>query len=166
MTHLIEQFIELLQASEKLFDQLLSIIEEEKAAMVMADAQRLVSATDGKKQILIQIQGLEQHRSRLLAQIAQQLRLPPDTARLSALAERVPGPFQARLKKLNNSLGDITAKIRAADKENRRMMHHCLHLVQNALSFLNAWTSPSAVYGASGAVHARQGNGRLLSDSA
>lgn len=165
MAEIIEQLIEVLGQTERAYRQLLPIIEQEKQAAVGSQVEKLTSLGDEKKTVMARLANLDRRRSALLRQISKQFNIPAAELTISSLADRIMGPQADRLQSLSTSLGELVQKIRIVNEENRQVVQHCLKLIQSALGFLNRWMGPPGVYGASGRMNDRTGNGKILSNA-
>jgi flagellar biosynthesis/type III secretory pathway chaperone len=163
MTHSLKQFIGILDQTQTLYHDLLSIIEQEHDLVIHSKVEQLSALQVEKQSVLAQLAHLEKLRCQQLKQIAENLQLPLRQLNLSQLADHVPAPFGKQIHERRMALGKLVAATAKANEESRSLMKHCLNLVQGSLRFLQHWINPSSVYGASGNMNGKHKSGRLLS---
>jgi flagellar biosynthesis/type III secretory pathway chaperone len=158
------QLISALEQVDTLYDEVLVLLQREKAAALASDIEGLMAATDEKRRLLAKISEVDQGRIQVIKQLASNLGLSPAEANLTTLAARVDPMYGPRLKRMYANLVGKVEQLRQANKESRILFHHCLNLVQNSLSFFNFWTRNTSTYGSSGTV-SKAGAGRHLVSS-
>lgn len=163
MTASIDQLIGLLEKSEAVYQLMLPVIEREKQAALLAQAERLTSASEEKEELLAQLQQLERKRQILIHQMAADFELPVEEIKLSTLADSSNQKQANRIKRLSASLNELVPEIKKANEENRAIIQHCLSIVHSALGFFHHWVIPTDVYGASGQMSMHPNGGNLIS---
>ncbi|RJQ84825.1 MAG: flagellar protein FlgN [Desulfobacteraceae bacterium] len=167
MDRLLTSFIEILRQTESMYDRLSAVIEIEKEAALDSDINRLTSTGAEKQSLMSQIAGLDRQRTQLLQLLAKALALPPNALTLAGLTERIDPPYKAQLSEIRRRLNKTVDQVRHSNEEFRMLVRHCLQLVQNTLGFFQQRMDTANVYGASGDMRTRKGEGgRLLSDCA
>jgi flagellar biosynthesis/type III secretory pathway chaperone len=160
---MIDQVIDLLEQSEKLYRLLLAVIQEEKKAVLGSNPKLLAEVTAEKEALLARLNQLERQRLRLVQLLSGTLNISAERLNLSILAEKSDNGHRSRIKKLAESLGGLVKRVKQANEENRALIQHCLNLTQSAFCFFQHWMMPASVYGASGRINCGQRNGKLLS---
>jgi flagellar biosynthesis/type III secretory pathway chaperone len=163
MTATVEKLLNLLEASEGLYQDLLPAIQKEKQAALSAQVAQLTKATEEKEALLAQLRHLERKRQVLIHQVAANRKLPVEKIKLSILVEENDADHSSRARRLMTSLNELVPKIRKANEENRAIMQHCLRIVHGALGLFQHWVMPTDVYGASGQMTQHPNGGNLIS---
>ncbi len=164
MDRLIEPLIAALEQTERIYGQLLDIIEEEKIAATLADTPRLSAAGFEKQDLIAQLGHLDRQRALFLQPIAEALGVPLGRLDLKTLADHLGQPYRATLHSLNADLRTIIDKVHNANEECCALIKHCLRLVRNTLGFFQHCIGSVDVYGATGSMcDPSRRNGRLLS---
>jgi flagellar biosynthesis/type III secretory pathway chaperone len=164
MHEMIENLIQVLQQTQRLYTELGTILEQESRILPAGDIERLENNTAEKKRLLSCLDDSGRLQERLRHQIARHYQMPPDIS-LTQLAEQMPLPYQQRLLEIGKSLGGCIGSVQGLNQESRLLVQHCLKSVHNALSFLTNRSSHTPVYAASGALGSGASGGRLLSSS-
>ena len=164
MERLIEQLVAVLKQIETLYGQMLPIIEKEKEAALVPDAQQLMALNGEKQTLIAQLARLEQERTALAQRLGAILRLPADQQNLACLAAVVDAPYDLQLSQLHDRLKKVVEKVRRSNEQCQTLIQYCLRLVQSRLGFFQHWLGQVDVYGASGNLNNGAGRGgRLLS---
>lgn len=163
MSDTIEQLIEVLQDSEKIYEQLLPVFLKEKKAAFSSQPDVFSKVVEEKEELLAHLSRLELRRQIILNQISTQWDIPLNELRLSILADRTQGVQSSTIRWLRTSLNELTRKVKKANEENRRLIQHCLDIVQGTLGFFQHWVMPRDIYGQSGQMSMHHRNGHLIS---
>ncbi len=163
MTANIDNLLTILEKSEKVYQQMLPVIQREKQAALSAQSDQLTSASEEKEELLARLQQLERRRQVLIHQIADDRQLPVEKIKLSTLADSSDQHQAVRMRRLSVSLNELVPKIKKANEENRAIIQHCLSIVHGALGFFQHFVIPTDVYGASGQMSMQSKGGNLIS---
>lgn len=163
MSDTIEQLIEVMEDSEKIYEQLLPVFQKEKKAAFSSQPDSFCEIVEEKEELLAHLSRLERRRQIILNQISAQWDIPLNELRLSILADRIQGGQSSRIRRLRTSLNELIRKVKKSNEENRRLIQHCLEIVQGTLGFFQHWVMPRDVYGASGQMSMHHRNGNLIS---
>lgn len=163
MSATIEQLIKVLEESEKVYRQLLPVFDREKKAAFSSDPDTFSAVVEEKQELLARLRLIDRNRQIILSQVSSEWNIPVNELRLSTMADRVEGLQHSQIHRLRSSLRELTNKVKHRNEENRRLIQHCLDLVQGTLGFFQHWVLPKDVYGASGHMNMHQRNGSLIS---
>jgi flagellar biosynthesis/type III secretory pathway chaperone len=163
VTAILNQLIDVLEQSEGMYQELLTLADREKAAALGCNHQLLVQVNAEKEELLARLDRIDRRRIQLLRQMADDLKMAPAQLCLSELESRGDARQAVRIGNLRASLKNLIQRIKGANAENRQLIQHCLDLSRNALGFFQHWMMPAAVYGSSGRVDSGHRNGKLLS---
>lgn len=166
MSATIEQLIEVLEESERIYQQLLPVFQKEKEAAFSSAPEKFSAIVEEKEELLAHLRQLERKRRLIVSRISSAWNIPEDALRLSALADKMEGMQSSRILRLRSSLNALIRKVKRANEENRLLIHHCLAIVQGTLGFFQYWSMPMDIYGASGQMSMHQRNGHLVSGAA
>jgi flagellar biosynthesis/type III secretory pathway chaperone len=159
----VDQLTEVLSESETHYGQWLSLLGEEKQAVIDSDVRRLVKVLERKTEVMAMLGALEKQRNRLLACFATELRIPVGQLTLTSLAAALSDERSSRIRQSGSALRRLAVKVRRSNQENRMLVTHCLNLVRGALGFFQNVVNPVATYASSGKVQAGSGGGNLVS---
>jgi flagellar biosynthesis/type III secretory pathway chaperone len=152
-----------LDAEDELCGHLLAVLQREKQALVGADPVRLGEITREKEALLLKWRGIEEQRSRALAEAAGALGIdgpPPD---LSALRRHAPAAVERRLAASGEALAGRMSAVASLIRSNGRLVNHGLSLVRGSIRLLDQLSTPHSVYQKSGRMTRGTGGGRMLS---
>lgn len=159
----IEQLITVLEESERIYQQLLPVFDREKSAAFSSEPDTFSAVVEEKEALLAQLRRIDRKRQVILNQISAIWNIPVHELRLSVMADRLEGLQSSRIRRLQSSLEKLTKRVKRRNEENRRLIRHCLDIVQGTLGFFQHWVMPKDVYGASGHMNMHQKSGRLIS---
>jgi flagellar biosynthesis/type III secretory pathway chaperone len=163
MSTSIKQLIKVLEESEKAYQLLLPVFDKEKEAAFNSEPDTFSAVVEEKEELLARLRQIDQRRMAIIHQISSAWDIPVYELRLSCLADRVEGLESSQIKRLQVSLRELMEKVKRCNEENRRLIQHCLDLVQGTLGFFQHWVMPKDVYGASGQINMHQRSGSLIS---
>lgn len=157
------ELIGILEQEHQLYERMLDRLQREKAVMLGSQARQLTSLTEEKQALSAQLAKLEARRQVVLNRIAGELNLPAHQLSLRIIARHADTLAAERILQVREALLDVTRAVREANEESRRLVQHCLGLVQGSLSFLRQLIGPPPVYGSSGGIVANAQNGHFMS---
>lgn len=167
MERKIEQLVEVLKETQALYERMLSLVQDEKAAATASDFERFSRISAEKESLIALLKRTEQRRDTLLQALATTLDIPLQQLNISTLSAHTDASRRARLRDTASALERSVSKLRIANQECCMIIEHCLGLVTRSLGFFQHWMQMSAVYGQSGTISAgNRSGGRLVSDSA
>lgn len=162
LNDILNKFFGLLQHETDLYQELLTLIEKEKQAVVATNLAELNETAKVKDNLLLKIRILDEQREHLLRKLADDLEQPVQALTLAKLSQLVEAPQANRLKRLRSTFLSIIAKIQHANDRNRTLFSHSLELVRSSVNLLNNVMTSSPVYFPSGNIQHRDQTGKIL----
>ena len=161
--HLVlEKFLGLLEQQSELYQLLLTVIDDEKRAVIAANLDKLNEAGKTKENLLLKLRILEEQRKHMLDQLATHLKQPVEILTLAKLSELVGPPHAHRLAGCRSKLLELIGKIRQANADNQDLFAHSLNLVRASVNLMNSLMSSSPVYYRTGNIHCHDHTGKIL----
>ncbi len=155
--------INVLEKTESIYHLLLPVFQQEKRVTLNSEPEKLGAIVEEKEALLAQLRQLERSRYLLLDRMASAWGVPMNELRLSTVADHLQDPQATRVRELQKSLNGLVRHIKRSNEENRRLVQHCLEIVQGTLGFFHQLVTPTDVYGASGRMSLHNPNGKLVS---
>ncbi|UCG07305.1 MAG: flagellar protein FlgN [Desulfobacterales bacterium] len=159
---ILDTFLGLLEQQTELFQVLLTVIDDERNAVIAANLEKLNEAGKIKENLLLKLRILEEQRKHLLAKLADHLHQPVEALTLAKLSQLVAEPYAHRLAGCRSMLAELIRKIRKANEDNRDLFAHSLNLVKSSINLINNLMSSSPVYFRTGNIHRRDHTGKIL----
>ena len=163
MSDIAASLINVLEKTECIYQMLLPVFQQEKRATLSSEPEKLGAIVEEKEDLLAQLRQLDRKRHLLLDQLASAWGVSVNALRLSIVADQLEGLQATRIRELQLSLSGLVGHIKRSNEENRRLIQHCLVLVQGTLGFFQQTVVPTDVYGASGRMSQHNGGGKLVS---
>jgi flagellar biosynthesis/type III secretory pathway chaperone len=158
----IEKFLGLLEQQTELYRLLLTVMDDEKNAVIAANLEKLNEAGKTKENLLLKLRILEEQRKHLLDKLAKHLKQPVEILTLAKLSELVGQSHAHRLTGCRTRLLALIERIRQANADNRDLFAHSLNLVRASVNLLNSLISSSSVYFRTGNVQYHDHTGKIL----
>ena len=158
----LEKFIGLLAQQTELYRSLLTVIDDEKNAVIAANLEKLNEAGKIKENLLLKLRILEEQRKHLLDKLAKHLSQPAQILTLAKLSELAGPPHSHRLAHCREVLLDLIGRIRQANADNRDLFAHSLNLVRASVNLMNSLMSSSQVYFRTGNIQCHDHTGKVL----
>ena len=159
---IIEKFLGLLEQQTELYRLLLSVIDDEKNAVIAGNLEKLNEAGKTKENLLLKLRILEEQRKHLLDKLAEQLKQPVEILTLAKLSDLMDQPHAHRLADFRSMLLELFGRIRQANADNRDLFAHSLNLVRASVNLMNSLMSSSPVYFRTGNIHCQDHTGKIL----
>ncbi len=164
MERMLEQLVEVLEQTKTLYERMLTLILEEKAAATASDFERFSGVSEEKEGLVAQLKQTEQRRNTILRTLSATLDIPLQQLNVSTLVTRVDVPYRVKLKTVASALESSVSRVRIANRECCMIIEHCLGLVTRSMGFFQHWLQVSSVYGQSGNLcTGNRSGGRLVS---
>ncbi|MFO7985602.1 MAG: flagellar protein FlgN [Desulfatiglandaceae bacterium] len=164
MKPLFDKLLMLLGKETDLYEGVLELMKQEKAAVLESNPETLTDHTEKKDSLLLEIQALERQRQRVVQDLATSLGCPTADMRLRDLSQAAEEPYASRLEACRSRLLRLAKTISVVSADNLKLITHSLDRVRNSFSFLQQLTSPNTVYHNTGKIHTSDRSGRLLSN--
>ena len=162
LNDILNKLLGLLEHQTDLYQDLLTLIEKEKQAVIATDLAGLNETAKVKDNLLLKIRILDEQREHLLRKLADELEHPVQELTLTRLSQLVEAPQANRLKRLRSAFSSIIAKIQQANDRNRTLFSHSLELVRSSVNLLNNVMTISPVYFSSGCIQHRDQTGKIV----
>ncbi len=160
-----DDFLNLLDGEAALYRALLSVLEEEKNAIIDTNLGELGEIGKKKEKLLLKIRTMEEQRQIMIKNLAQSLRCSHHDLTITKLAELVETPYSVRFKRLCSDLLPLAKTIRDVNDGNKALLRHSVALVRSSFAFLNNLITADAVYHRSGRMQQNDQSGKVLSGS-
>jgi hypothetical protein len=160
-----DDFLNLLDGEAALYRALLSVLEEEKIAIIGSNLGELGKTGKKKEKLLLKIRTIEEQRQIMIKNLAQSLRCSHHDLTITKLAELVETPYSIRFKGLCSDLLPLAKTIRDVNDGNKALLRHSVALVRSSFAFLNNLITANAVYHRSGRMQQNHQSGKVLSGS-
>jgi flagellar biosynthesis/type III secretory pathway chaperone len=146
----VEELTTVLAAQRDGLRTLVSLLEEQEAALTRADAPGVSALMIRQDPVLRGLLRLEQRRQGLLKALAPDLGLDPERPLLSALAARVPAA-SAALTALGTELRRLLETLDVRNRRNAVMLERAVACIEGLVrAVMSVGHEPSPVYAASG----------------
>jgi flagellar biosynthesis/type III secretory pathway chaperone len=163
MDELLEKLIGLITGEKQLYGSLLTVLQDEKAAVTGAGLEALNRSVKEKETVLLKIRILEEQRTNMLSQVAERLGLQAENLTLARLAREIPEPYAGQVRACRSSLLSLTQSIQELNNSNRHLFRRSLELVKGSINLLINLRAPYPIYCQSGRLESAMASGRVLS---
>jgi flagellar biosynthesis/type III secretory pathway chaperone len=163
MTDTAASLINVLEETERRYQQLLPVFQREKRITLSSEPEKLAAIIEEKETLLAQLRRLDRHRQLLLHQMASVWGIPVNDVGFTMVADHLEEPHASRIRELGLSLNALVNRVKRSNEENRRLIQHCLDIVQGTLGLFQHMVLPRQMYGASGRMRLHHHNGNLVS---
>ena len=163
MELLLNKLAGLLEGETEFYRSLLSVLQEEKEALIDSELKVLNEANKEKENLLLKIRILEEQRLRTLEDLSDELGYPPQDLTLARLSQLVDTPYSERFKECHSNLCSLTQSIKEINHSNRSLLMHSVELVKGSLALLNNLIASNSVYYSTGEFKAGKRAGNILS---
>ena len=158
----LNKFCGLLEHETDLYQELLTIMDKEKQAVVGTNLAGLNEAAKVKDNLFLKLRILDEQRHHQLRLLADDFKQPLEGLNLSKLAALVRAPYAKRLTRIQSALANIIAKIQQANERNRALFSHSLDLVKSSMNLLNNMMASTPVYFSTGNLQPSDQTGKIL----
>ena len=158
----LDKFLDLLEQETLCHQSLLTVINDEKNALIDANLMKLDQAAKVKGDLLSKLQILNDQRIQRLGQLADHLAHPPQSLTLRILSQLIAEPYVTRLKDCRSRLLTLVKNIQKANEHNRALLNGALELISVSVNLINNLLIPGPVYFRTGNLQNRNQSGKLL----
>lgn len=155
----LSRLVELLNARGASMEEMVRLLEEERASIVALQAERLQATVEQKVQVAARMEELDGDCRRAIADEARVRGLGEAT--LSPLLTGNPSPEKAELAGLQTRLSTLAQEIREMIADNRRLLETSMVTVGRSLAFFQSRLTVAETYGNSGSMVERSSGGIL-----
>ena len=160
-----DDFLDLLDGEAALYRALLSVLGDEKNAIMASDLVGLEKTGKEKEALFLKIRKTEDQRQIMVKELARSLRCSHHGLTVTKLAELVEAPYAVRFRKFCSDLLPLAKTIRDVNDGNKALLRHSVELVRSSFAFLNSLIAADAVYHSSGKMQQYHQSGKVLSGS-
>ncbi len=160
-----DDFLNLLDGEVALYRELLSVLEDEKNAIIGSNLGELGKIGNEKEKLLLKIRTIDEQRQIMIKDFAQSLKCSHHDLTITKLAELVETPYALRFKRLCSDLLPLAKTIRDVNDGNKALLRHSVALVRSSFAFLNSLIAANAVYHRSGKMQQYHQSGKVLRGS-
>ena len=137
-----QKFLQLLKQDLGKTDQLLQYLEAEKSAIEARDFDAYNKLLNNKKQLLIEIEGLERERQTMM----QQMEFSADKEGFQQFLNYVPSSWKARFEDLWQSLSDKLNRCRDLNQINGKILLHAQIATERLMQLMKGVAPNQMVY--------------------
>ena len=160
-----DSLLDLLDGEAALYRTLLSVLQEEKKAIIDANLGELGETGKKKEELLLKIRTIEGQRQIVTKDLAESLKCSPRDLTITKLADFVEAPYAVRFKRLCLDLLPLAKTIRDINDGNKALLRHSVELVRSSFAFLNNLITANTVYHSSGRMQQTNQSGKVLRGS-
>ena len=166
MNLLLEELIGVFEDQSDLHQSLISVLRDEKAAIVGSKLFELNKANKEKETLILKIKKLEDKRFDLASTLANSLDDESDDFTLEKLCKITNEPYSSRLNNCRENIMSSISKVKELNDGNKILLTNSINFIRGSLTlFNNLMTSRSnAVYYPSGKIENRDRSGRVFSE--
>jgi len=146
----VEQLLENLRTSLKLYDQLVEIAETKQRHIIGNDVTQLQNDLHAEEQLLVAAEERNNARAELHTAACAALKAAPDTRTLEALCRYMPARIRSEFVRVRTALRDSIARLKDINRVNVSLINNSLALVEGLIGALFN-TEQTSAYGPSGA---------------
>jgi flagellar biosynthesis/type III secretory pathway chaperone len=161
----LSNFLDLLQEEVLLCQRLLTILKEERKALVLHALEDIIESTKQKETCLLELKLVEASRRALVDRLARVFQMEPGELDLFKLCSMADLPYSVQLQTGLLELNEIARQIQDFNRKNRAFLQSSLGRVQNCLSFLSTLGTDKKTYQPTGEWVRPDGYGRLFKRS-
>ena len=158
----IHKLVALLEKEANLYRALLSLIFDERNALIDSDLEKLNAAGKEKENLYLKLRILEEQRSQLLIQLARTVGCPPSELTLSRLSEKLTKPYADLLNTCSRNLVNLLGKVQKANHHNKGLFNHSLELIRGSFNLFSNLLASDPVYHRTGDIQKSHHTGAFL----
>jgi len=156
------KLVAILDKEANLYQALLSLIFDERNALIDSDLEQLSAAGKEKENLYLKLRILEEQRSHLLTQLARTVGCPPSELTLSRLSEKLTAPYVDRLNDCSRNLVSLLEKVQKANHHNKGLFNHSLELIRGSFNLFSNLLASGQVYYRTGDIQKSHHTGAFL----
>ena len=145
-----------------IYCQLLDLVQKERAAVTASKLDGLNDVITEKTYLVHLLNEIENRRIKLMADIAIDFHLDPGHCTLKSLANCADQKSAEKLLQLRTDLSSILKKLQSENNTNKKLMTHCVTLMDSSINMLNGINFQETTYVQTGQTTHTQGNGVLF----
>ncbi len=140
MASLIEELIETLDKEEKIYNELLPVVEQKAQIIIKNDLEQLQYITTVEQDFVDKITVLEHNRSKIISNIAIVMNKKVEDLNLKAIIamlEKQPVE-QEKLSKLHDSLSTKLFRLKELNLQNRALLEQSLEMIEFTMNVIQS----------------------------
>ena len=140
MASLIEELIETLEQEEKIYVELLPVVEKKAQIIIKNDLEQLQYITTAEQEYVDKITGLEHNRSKIISNIAIVMNKKAENLNLKAIVamlEKQPAE-QERLSKIHDSLTQKLGRLKDVNLQNKLLLEQSLEMIEFSMNVMQS----------------------------
>jgi flagellar biosynthesis/type III secretory pathway chaperone len=163
---LLEELIGVFEDQSDLHQSLISVLRDEKAAIVGSKLFELNKANKDKETLILKIKKLEDKRFDLASTLANSLDDESDDLTLEKLCKITNEPYSSRLNHCRENIMSSISKVKEINDGNKILLTNSIKTIRGSLTLLNnlMTSSSNAVYYPSGKIENGDRAGRVFSE--
>ena len=146
------QLVELVQKEVETFQALLESMESEQKALIAQDVAEIEKTVISQRELAVNAAALERARTKLVAELSQELGETASDFTLKRLIDRIEGEHSKHLGEMRETLIEMHEKIQHANKQNALLIKQSMKYVDKSLQILAGDGPETGVYAQSGKV--------------
>jgi len=159
----LEKLIGLLEEETSLYGYIVSVLQQEKKAIVASELEALNETAKKKESLLLKIRILDEERTKILEKLGGFLGYPSNDMTLRKISQLVEKPHSIRLNNCYSNLLALTQTIQDLNRGNKALIVHSLEIVRDSLSILTNLLPSNPLYYQTGEIKMAEQSGKILS---
>jgi len=143
-----------LSSELKCYETVLSLVRNEKEAIVNDNIEELIEITKKQEEIILKIKSLEKKREALIIKLDRQsqINLSYNEFSLNRLAELVDEPYSSQYIKLRKEMKDLLDEIRKINERNLQIIQKSMNTFNTTIELFLSELNPAQTYSRSGKI--------------
>lgn len=140
MAGLIEELIDTLEAEEKLYEELLPVVEQKAQIIIKNDLEQLQCITTAEQDFVDKITNMEHNRNKIISNIAIVMNRKVEDLNLKAIItmlEKQPAQ-QEQLSKLHDSLLQKLGRLKELNMQNKVLLEQSLEMIEFSMNIMQS----------------------------
>ena len=162
MNSSVPKLVALLEKEAVLYQALLSLIFDERSALIDSDLEKLNATGKEKENLYLKLRILEEQCSLLLSQLARTVGCAQSELTLSRLSEKLATPYADRLDDCGKNLLSLIERVQKANGHNKGLFNHSLELIRGSFNLFSNLLASSPIYYRTGDIQKSSPAGAFL----
>lgn len=162
MNSSIHKLFILFEKESNLYQKLLSLIFDERSALIESDLEKLNASGKEKENLYLKLRILDEQCSQLLSQLARRIGCPKSELTVTRLSEELSAPHAERLTDCSRNLVSLLERVQKANRHNRGLFNHSLELIRGSFNMFNNLLASGPVYYRNGDIQRSSCGGAFL----
>ena len=162
MNSSIHKLVILLEKEASLYQKLLSLIYDERSALIESDLEKLNAAGKEKENLYLKLRILDEQCSQLLSQLARKVGCPKTELTVTRLSEVLSAPYAERLTDCSRNLVSLLERVQKANRHNRGLFSHSMELIRGSFNMFKNLLASGPIYYRNGDIQRSNRGGAFL----